>query len=286
MKLEINGMPVHYIEHGQGRPLLCIHGFPEDHGVMVGCVEPLMTEADAYRRIYIDLPGMGLSPANFSIRCGDDMLDTLQGFIREVIEEEQFLLAGQSYGGYLALGLTYKMAAQIAGLYLLCPCTIADRTRRILPKRKLVRREEIVRGSGATEAEFEEFLEYAAVATQYTWDRYAKEILPAFGRADEAFITAYQSGAGYGFSFESAMREGIHFEGPACFLTGALDDCTGYADAWALLPGFQDASFTALAGAGHNAQIEYPEYFGFTFRDWLGRCALEKKANKTAENRC
>ena len=52
------------IEHGSGLPLLALHGFPVDHRLMTGCLEPVFRPDDAIRRIYPDLPGLGASPGD------------------------------------------------------------------------------------------------------------------------------------------------------------------------------------------------------------------------------
>ena len=63
MHCKINDVPVYYEEHGQGKPILCLHGFTEDSGSMKGCLEPFFKDVSGYRRIYLDMPGMGKTPA-------------------------------------------------------------------------------------------------------------------------------------------------------------------------------------------------------------------------------
>ena len=56
------GIPVYYEEYGTGKPVLSIHGWPVDHHIMSGCMEPVFNKMQRYRRIYLDLPGMGKTP--------------------------------------------------------------------------------------------------------------------------------------------------------------------------------------------------------------------------------
>ncbi len=265
----VHGTPIFYEEYGSGVPLLCIHGFPEDHRVLSGCIEPILGAKAGVRRIYIDLPGMGASPVNPLIQSADNMLDAVAAFADQVIGNRAFLLFGQSYGAYLSLGLAFRSIRPVAGLFLLCPCTVADRTARDLPARTIVKRESVAVPRQEEDA-FADFLRYAAIATEETWTRYKAEVLPGLACANGGFVTAYQGG-GYGFSFENELRSTLRFDGPAHFLTGAMDDCVGYADAYKLLHGFSRGSFTIVEGAGHNLQIEYPHYFDFVFRDWMDR---------------
>ena len=44
---------------GEGQPVLLIHGLACDMNLMKGCMEPVFSNVEGYKRIYIDLPGMG-----------------------------------------------------------------------------------------------------------------------------------------------------------------------------------------------------------------------------------
>lgn len=38
-----------------------LHGYSPDHRLMAGCMEPIFNKKSNYKRVYIDLPGMGKS---------------------------------------------------------------------------------------------------------------------------------------------------------------------------------------------------------------------------------
>ncbi|WP_035696880.1 alpha/beta fold hydrolase, partial [Glycomyces tenuis] len=102
-------MPMHFVAHGTGTPVLAIHGWTTDHRLMTGFMEPFFARRAAarpgghsYRRLYPDLPGMGQTEITEQYRGSDDMLDAVQGFIDHMIGEEPFVVVGESYGGYLA----------------------------------------------------------------------------------------------------------------------------------------------------------------------------------------
>jgi len=59
MEAMVNGIPVHYAEHGTGTPVLALHGGGVDHREIMGALEPLFAGRPGYRRVYPDLPGMG-----------------------------------------------------------------------------------------------------------------------------------------------------------------------------------------------------------------------------------
>lgn len=275
MEIEIKGVPVCYEKFGEGTPIICIHGFPEDHRAMMGCVEPLFDHVSGYCRIYIDLPGMGRSPAHPEVKNADQMLDILQHLIRMITEDTPYLLMGQSYGGYLSLGLAHRFPALIDGIFLLCPCTVANRSDRKLPKRHPVILQEPRLTDDDDPEDYREFLEMAAVVSPEIWRRYKTEVLAGLQSADEAFCKRYQE-QGYAFSFENELSEKT-YQKPVCILTGRADDCVGYEDTFRLVKAFPRTTFTVLAGAGHNLQLEAPSSFKSHFRLWLEQVEANKR---------
>jgi pimeloyl-ACP methyl ester carboxylesterase len=139
MICRIGDLPIFYIVAGTGRPILMIHRFGPDHRLMLGCMEPLFTKKRGWRRIYLDLPGMGRTPGPEWLSNSDQMLDVVQRFADQVLPGEPYCVAGQSFGGYLAQGLAAQDSSRIQGMLLLCPAVYADAARRNLPKPVVLR---------------------------------------------------------------------------------------------------------------------------------------------------
>ena len=87
-KCQVRDISIHYIEIGEGKPILFIHGWSPDHRMMRGCFEPIFSEKKGYRRIYLDLPGMGQTPVKSWIQNSDDILEILCEFIHHVIRNK------------------------------------------------------------------------------------------------------------------------------------------------------------------------------------------------------
>ena len=121
MLANLNGIQVHYADHGSGLPVLGLHGGGVDHREIMAALEPLFTDRPGYRRIYPDLPGMGRTPAPETIDSTDAVLELLLGLVDAVIGEEAFLVVGHSSGGYLAQAIASRRPRQAAGLALICP---------------------------------------------------------------------------------------------------------------------------------------------------------------------
>jgi pimeloyl-ACP methyl ester carboxylesterase len=117
---DVNGIPVHYAQHGAGTPVLALHGSGVDHREIMAALEPRFADRPGYRRLYPDLPGMGRTPAPETIDSNDAVVELLLSLVDAVIGQEAFLLAGHSYGAYLARAIANRRPRQVAGLALVC----------------------------------------------------------------------------------------------------------------------------------------------------------------------
>jgi pimeloyl-ACP methyl ester carboxylesterase len=93
---------IYYEARGEGRPLIMIHGMYVDHRGMMADMEPLFKHREGWKRIYLDLPGMGETTGKDWITTHDQMLNIVLDFIDSLIPGQRFVVAGTSYGAYLA----------------------------------------------------------------------------------------------------------------------------------------------------------------------------------------
>src|SRR6476646_5667340 len=135
MECRINGVAVHFVEHGTGVPLVALHGTGVDHREIEAAVEAVIPST-GYRRIYPDLPGMGRSTTN-GLTGNDDVVKLL-GDLIDHLAGGQALLLGHSYGAYLARGVAAQRPDVVLGLALLCP--VAEQSRN-LPDHHVVRQD-------------------------------------------------------------------------------------------------------------------------------------------------
>ena len=272
MECIINDLVIYYEEYGSGKPILCLHGFTEDHNSMKGCLEPFFKNLSGYRRIYLDMPGMGKTVAKDWVKNADTMLEVLKKFVDEVICDKSFLLVGTSYGGYRALGMAMAMNMKIDGMFLFGPCTVTDYEKRKLPN-NFERFVEKGLEESIDKEEFEDFKNFlgeSVVATKETWNRYKNEILPAYKIADTNFCKKYREN-GYSFSFESKLNN-LQFNNPVTVITGRQDSSIGYEDSWDILKHLPKFTFVALDGVGHMMQIETPMVLNVHLHDWIMMC--------------
>jgi pimeloyl-ACP methyl ester carboxylesterase len=117
----VGGNRIHYMEQGEGRPILFIHGLG---GQLHHFKHPLFDAfGPGYRLISIDRPGSGYSVR----RNGDsgglhEQAAVIAGFIK-ALKLDRPLLVGHSLGGAVALATAVDHPRAISGLALVSPLT-------------------------------------------------------------------------------------------------------------------------------------------------------------------
>lgn len=82
MECALDNIKVQYEIYGEGRPILMLHGWPVDHQLLLHTFEPIFDRKNEWKRIYIDLPGLGKTPGMEWIKSHDDILEIEPSFIR------------------------------------------------------------------------------------------------------------------------------------------------------------------------------------------------------------
>ncbi len=269
-RVDIQGIPISYETRGEGTPILLIHGWSADHRYMVADLEPVFETRPGWRRTYLDLPGHGQTPAPDWLATQAQMLSILHGFVEAAMGDGPFAVAGNSYGGYLTLGLVRTIPERLRGVALLVPDVPgADGTRDLPDPVTLFPDPSIF-----TDLEpDEEWIPQALVVHD---PGMLAEIrahdMPAYRSCDGAFLERLERN----YVFEGADAEpGPGFEGPSLILTGRQDARVGYRGAWSLIDEFPRATYGTADLAGHHlGRIERPELFCATVADWLDRVAM------------
>ncbi|WP_343978781.1 alpha/beta hydrolase [Kribbella koreensis] len=263
-------MALHHVSHGEGTPVLALHGWTPDHRLMTGCLEPIFAERPGYRRLYPDLPGMGKSSGD-GVDSSDGIMAALREFIDTEIGAEPFVLIGESYGGYLARGLVAERPDQILGLGLICPIGIAlEHAERIVPEHVVLESDPAVLAT-LTPAQLEDFTEISVLQTADVLRQYQADVEPGLDAADLRAMARIRRN----WALTTAPESGPIYTRPSLILCGRQDSITGYADQYPLLDHYPRASYAVLDRAGHNLQIEQPALLGVFVNDWLERIATE-----------
>ena len=259
MEIRAGDIDFHYADHGEGMPVLVLHGAGVDHREPEACFENGLARP-GFRRVYPDLPGMGRTPAPASLDSAEGVVDALLGFAEAVIEGGPFLVAGHSAGAYFARAMAARQPSRVLGLALVCP---------LLPGIRDVPEHRRIAGSGDLGDDV--FRNYFVVQTPAMLDRYERFVAPSAALVDEA----------------SQERIGAHWElpladpypGPTLVVAGRLDSTVGSAVAVDLLDEHPRATLAVLDDAGHALPHEKPELLGALLADWLTRaqCASSRR---------
>jgi 3-oxoadipate enol-lactonase len=134
--MDDNTVQLYFEEHGEGSPMLLVHGFPLDHTIWQPVVPLLSPHA---RLILPDLRGHGRSPAPdgvYDMRViADDLLSLLDS-----LEIERVTLVGHSMGGYAALAFARAYPNRLAGLGFVASHAAADNLEQRANRLKLARK--------------------------------------------------------------------------------------------------------------------------------------------------
>ncbi|BCG88765.1 hypothetical protein MesoLj113c_48750 [Mesorhizobium sp. 113-3-9] len=119
--VEIDGNRIHYIDVGEGRPIVFLHGL----GAQLHHFRHTLFAhfGPGYRLIALDRPGSG-----YSVRANGatGRLPEQAALVRRFIERlglERPLVVGHSLGGAIALTLAVEYPSAISGIALLAPLT-------------------------------------------------------------------------------------------------------------------------------------------------------------------
>ena len=208
----------------------------------------------SFKRIYVDLPGQGKSELPMELANSDGLLDVMTDFARQVIRED-FVMVGESYGGYLSRGIMTKMMDKVMGLGLICPVGVPDRTKRELPEMNM-----------------------RIIDCNFAYDRYRRDIRDAAPTIQRNFIRKLLKN--YLMSFEpDEIIADEKFMKPAVFIMGRQDIVTGYRDFMNMYECYPRATMLILDGGGHQLQRENIPMFETAMKNWLGSIAVNAEIN-------
>jgi pimeloyl-ACP methyl ester carboxylesterase len=271
MKWETDTATVDWEEHGEGQPIVFLHGWTMNRQVETEVYEPIFSRRPGWRRIYPDLPGMGRSVGK-AIRDQDDMLAAIEGFLAHRLAGAPFVLAGASLGGYLARAIAARRREQVRGLLLRVPAIIADTAQRTLPAfEPLVRNESVMAALDPAEREaMGPMLVEAPAYVEAALRRFRTRVKPAIDGTAPWAAEMRSDAARYGFSFDLAAAEKT-FAKPALVIAARQDTTVGYRDAWDVLESYPRATFAVVDRATHGWPLESADLLAALVDDWLER---------------
>jgi pimeloyl-ACP methyl ester carboxylesterase len=267
MIIEVDGIPIELHRVGRGRPLVIVHGWSADHRYMRADLEPVFDADTPWSRIYFDLPGHGATPAPDWLERQSQMLAIVAAVADAAADGEPYAVAGNSYGGYLALGLVRTQPERLLGAALLVPDLPDERNERDVPAPVTVHENRSLFGDLA---EDEEWIPAGLVVhEQRMLDEIRQWDMPGYRACDRTFLERLNA---HYVHEGAAGTPGASFSQPSLVLTGAQDATVGWRAQQSLMPEFPRGTFARLDLGGHHiGRIERPQLFYALVRDWLER---------------
>ena len=180
MLLHLENAHIYYEIHGEGKPILMIHGNWCDHKLMKGCMERIFENTESpelsnFKRIYLDLPGMGNTILRNEISTTDEVFRILKEAADILIKEEVYYIASESYGSYLARALVKEDFNRVGGIMMICPVAVPEFEKRDIPKPLIIERDiELYRSLSDNDKRTCDYV--LSVQTEKVWKRYLKEV--------------------------------------------------------------------------------------------------------------
>ncbi|CRG84927.1 hypothetical protein PISL3812_02097 [Talaromyces islandicus] len=265
-------LSAHEIGDTSGLPVLIIHGWELAGSAEELDFEPVFTTASGLRRIYVDLPGMGATPAN-NVKDLDEIYQRLVQFVDSRLGKSKFLIMGSSCGGYLARALAQKYIDQVDGLLLRVPLIEPkDDLRDVDPFQPLVQNEQLMASLSSEDKALIGNVHIQTTAYIECLKAKYEAVAPALEAADKQVLNPIRTDPQrYKLSLDLDSNENAKLLAPTLILCGRQDEVVGYRDSLRLLELYPRSTYVVLDRGRHDLPIDQTEVFGALVRDWLNR---------------
>jgi 3-oxoadipate enol-lactonase len=256
VKATVNGIDLHYEDHGTGRPVLFIHGFPLSGRMWEHLVTPL---SGTYRLIIPDLPGLGSSEASAETSMAR-YADVLVELLDALDEGRPVALVGLSMGGYVAFEFYRRHRRSVRALVLADtrakPDTEQARQQREQDAQKVLRQG----CAELAEAMLDKlFTPRASPQLRETWRGIMASSPP------EGVAAALRAMAGRADSQPTLATIDV----PALIIVGEDDVLTPVIEAQTMHEGIAGSRLVVVPGAGHLSPVEQPRLFAEALHKFL-----------------
>ena len=205
----------------------------------------------------------------------DQILEIVLDFVARVVPGQRFVVAGFSYGGYLARAVVFQRSEMMDGLLLIAPAILQSTQRTIPSHISLVKDPALISELDKNLAAA--FQGFAVVQSRELLDSMKAVGIPARQIADHEFLSKLSENYAFSFDVDTLPEP---YGGPTLMMMGRQDSSCGYHDAWSILENYPRGSFVVLDRAGHGLMVEQREIFNALVNEWLDR--VEEYAGSAA----
>lgn len=255
METRSSGIAIHFEVHGQGPPVLLVHGYPLSGRLWDGIIPTL---AKDFRLIVPDLRGHGRSDASDAATM-DDYAEDLRAVLTAADESRPVVLVGMSMGGYVSLAFCRRYRERVRGLALVDSRASADSVEAAEARHRTAER--VLREGSAFVADEMVGKLFAPGAPLDLRERWRTRMA---GTSPRGVAAALRAMAGRPDS-EPLLRElGV----PLLVVVGAEDAITPVEGAREMAQ-MATGTLEIIPGAGHMTPAEKPEIVAAALRRFL-----------------
>ncbi|MCL4707098.1 alpha/beta hydrolase [bacterium] len=262
MEAFINGINLHYEDHGHGLPVILLHGFPLTHEIWQPQIEALQNEC---RVITPDLRGHGKSEAPGEVYTMAGLADDIAGLIKH-LNCGPAIIAGHSMGGYVAFAFYRRYADLVKGQVLVSTRAAADTPEGKANREAMAQRAEHERSSAvAVEKMLPNMMSPASLAAD-----------PSLQTKVDAMMAATSfhgiAGAQRGMASRSDSSDLLQtISVPTLIIAGTADALIPPVESQNMAQAIHGAELQLLDDAGHLPSLEKPHEFTAALQHWLRR---------------
>jgi len=260
MEMFTHGVRLHYVQAGQGVPLLMVHGYPFDHTLWQPQLDGL---SDIAQIIAPDLRGFGRSDAPEGAYTMDAQAEDLAALL-DVLRIERTVVCGLSMGGYIALAFWKKYALRVRGLILVDTRAGADAPAARQARLDMVEQVKQHGSRPAADAMLPRLLAESTHRSRVDLVEFAHAMML---RQSPAGIIGAQLGMAERPDSTTTLST---ITAPTLAVFGAEDVITPAGTEGRLLAeAIPNARLVVLPNAGHLSNLEQPEAFNAAVREFL-----------------
>lgn len=256
MRATINGIAMNYEVHGEGAPVLFVHGFPLSGEMWKASAAELKS---TYKVIVPDLRGHGGSEATKEASMADYAND-LAGLLNHLKETRPAVVVGLSMGGYVAMEFYRRHRKHVRALALVDTRAEADTPEGAKGRKETA--EKVLKDGSKVVADAmvgKLFAPDVAAGLKEKWQA------TMAGTPPQGVAAALHAMAGR-IDSTSTLQS---IEVPVLIVVGDKDVITPPELAQKMNAAAKGSRLEVIAGAGHMAPVEKPEVFNPILKKFL-----------------
>jgi pimeloyl-ACP methyl ester carboxylesterase len=257
---------VAYVERGQGKPILLIHGFPLDHTMWDAQIDALSEHSHV---IAPDLRGFGQSPLGSADPTHGITLERYADDLAELLDQlnlgpdQPIVFVGLSMGGYIAWQFVRKYPSRVRALALLDTRAMADTEDARAGRLKMA--ENVAEWGSRRVAEMMG-PKLSASSTFKT----KPEVIAAIRRVVESTSPAAIAAAQRGLAVRPDMTSFLpKIRVPTLVIVGEEDAISPPAEMQAIAAAIPNAELVVIPNSGHMTTMENPEAVNQTLTKFI-----------------